>query len=215
MATGRSVNDLDVYQRQNFGNPVGFGRRAALVIVDFTVGFNDPALFGGGNIDAAVKRTVGLLDFFRATGRPVAVTRVVYADDGADAGVFGIKAPRLLALTEDAPAGQIVPELTPIAGELVVRKQQPSAFYGTGLGAWLVQRGVDTVVVTGCTTSGCVRATVVDALSGNYRTVVARDCVGDRAAGPHEANLFDMGQKYADILDRDAIIAALGGEQGA
>jgi maleamate amidohydrolase len=69
--------------------------------------------------------------------------------------------------------------------------------------------------VTGCTTSGCVRATVVDALSGNYRTVVARDCVGDRAAGPHEANLFDMGQKYADILDRDAIIAALGGEQGA
>ncbi len=126
--------------------------------------------------------------------------------------MFGIKAPALLALTEHAPAGQIVPELTPVAGELVVRKQQPSAFYGTGLNAWLVQRGVDTLVVTGATTSGCVRATVVDALSGNYRTIVARDCVGDRATAPHEANLFDMAQKYADVLDRDAIIAALGKE---
>jgi maleamate amidohydrolase len=206
------VGELDIYQRQNFGNPVGFGRRTALLVVDFTVGFNDPAQFGGGNIDAAVKRTVGLLDFFRTTGRPVAFTRLVYAEDGSDAGVFGIKAPGLLALTEHAPAGQIVPELAPIAGELVVRKQQPSAFYGTGLGAWLVQRGVDTIVVTGATTSGCVRATVVDALSGNYRTIVARDCVGDRALGPHEANLFDMAQKYADVLDRDGIIAVLAKE---
>lgn len=203
------MSELDIYQQQNFGNAVGFGRRTALLVVDFTVGFNDPALFGGGNIDAAVKRAVGLLDFFRASGRPVAFSRIVYADDGSDAGMFGVKAPGLLALTEHAPDGQIVPELTPRAGELIVRKQQPSAFYGTGLNAWLVQRGVDTVVVTGSTTSGCVRATVVDALSGNYRVIVARDCVGDRALGPHEANLFDMAQKYADVLDRDAIIAAL------
>jgi maleamate amidohydrolase len=202
--------DLDIYKSQNFGNRIGFGRRTALVIVDFTVGFNDPALFGGGNIDAAVRRTVGLLDFFRLTGRPVAHTRVVYADDGADAGVFVLKAPRLAMLTEHHPAGQIVPELTPVSGECVVRKTQASGFFGTGLGPWLTQRGVDTVVVAGCTTSGCVRATVVDALSLNYRPVVARDCVGDRALGPHEANLFDMEQKYADVLDRDAIIAALG-----
>lgn len=201
--------DLDVYKSQNFGNLIGFGRHAALVIVDFTVGFNDPALFGGGNIDAAVKRTVGLLEFFRRTGRPVAHTRVVYAEDGSDAGVFAIKAPRLAMLTELHPAGQIVPELTPVRGELVVRKTQASGFFGTGLGPWLTRRGVDTVVVAGCTTSGCVRATVVDALSLNYRPIVARDCVGDRALGPHEANLFDMEQKYADVLDRDAIVAAL------
>jgi maleamate amidohydrolase len=205
--------DLDIYRSQNFGNRIGFGRRTALVIVDFTVGFNDPALFGGGNIDAAVRRTVALLAFFRRTGRPVAHTRVVYADDGSDAGVFAVKAPRLAMLTEHHPAGQIVPELAPAAGELVVRKTQASGFFGTGLGPWLTQRGVDTVVVAGCTTSGCVRATVVDALSLNYRPIVARDCVGDRALGPHEANLFDMEQKYADVLDRDAIVAALGDDK--
>jgi maleamate amidohydrolase len=203
------MSDLDIYKQQNFGNRVGFGERSALVIVDFTVGFNDPAHFGGGNIDAAVRRTVGLLAHFRATGRPVAHSRVVYADDGSDAGIFTLKAPALKTLTESSAIGQFVPELTPAAGELIVRKTQASAFFNTGLAAWLLQRRVDTVVVAGCTTSGCVRASVVDALSNNLRTIVATDCVGDRAMGPHEANLFDMGQKYADLMARDEIIAAL------
>lgn len=203
------MSDLEIYRHQQFGNPIGFGRRAALLIVDFTVGFNDPALFGGGNIDAAVKRTVGLLEFFREQALPVAFTRVVYADDGSDGGIFSTKLPRLLMLTERHAAGQVVPELVPRAGELVVRKTQASAFFGTNLAPWLVQQGADTVVVTGCTTSGCVRASVVDAISYNFRPIVARDCVGDRALGPHEANLFDMRQKYADVLDRDEIIAVL------
>jgi maleamate amidohydrolase len=204
------MSELDVYARQQFGNPIGFGRRAALLVIDFTVGFNDPALFGGGNIDAAVRRTTGLLEFFRSRRLPVAYTRVVYADDGADGGVFAIKQPRLLMLTESHPAGQIVPELAPRPGELVVRKNQASAFFGTNLAPWLVQQGADTVVVAGCTTSGCVRASVVDAISFNFRPIVVRDCVGDRAAAPHEANLFDMSQKYADVLDRDEVIARLG-----
>jgi len=203
------MSDLDVYTKQNFGNRIGFGRRAALVMVDFTVGFNDPALFGGGNIDAAVQRTAGLLAFFRARRLPVAFTRVVYAEDGADAGVFCMKAPALRTLTETHPAGQVVAELAPLPGELIIRKTQASAFFGTGFAPWLVQQGADTLVVTGCTTSGCVRATVVDALSHNFRPIVAHDCVGDRALGPHAANLFDMGQKYADLLSRDEIVAEL------
>lgn len=203
------MNDLDIYKHQNFGNRIGVGRKAALLIVDFTVGFNDPALFGGGNIDPAIKRTVGLLAFFRERRLPVAYTRVVYADDGSDAGVFAIKAPRLLMLTETHPAGQVVPELAPRTSELMVRKTQASAFFGTGLAPWLVQHHVDSVVVTGCTTSGCVRATVVDALSNNFRPIVPRDCVGDRAIGPHDANLFDMAQKYADVVTRDELIAEL------
>lgn len=203
------MSDLEIYRHQNFGNPIGFGRRAALLVVDFTVGFNDPALFGGGNIDSAVKRTVPLVRFFRDRNLPVAFTRVVYADDASDAGIFSTKQPRLLVLTESHPAGQILPELAPRPGELVVRKNQASAFFGTNLAPWLVQQGADTVVVTGCTTSGCVRASVVDAISYNFRPIVARDCVGDRALGPHEANLFDMQQKYADVLDRDAIVEAL------
>src|ERR671919_2823445 len=161
------MSDLDVYKKQNFGNRIGIGRRAALVIVDFTVGFNDPALFGGGNIDPAIKRTMGLLQFFREKRLPVAYTRVVYADDGSDAGVFATKAPALRSLTEDAPAGQVVPELEPRTGEYMVRKTQASAFFGTGFAPWLVQNGVDTLVVTGCTTSGCVRASVVDSVSHN------------------------------------------------
>ena len=203
------MSELDIFRQQNFGNPIGFGRRSALLVVDFTVGFNDPALFGGGNIDPAVKRTVGILEFFRSRRLPVAFTRVVYADDGSDGGIFATKQPRLLMLTEAHPAGQVVSELAPRPGELVVRKNQASAFFGTNLAPWLVQQGADTVVVTGCTTSGCVRATVVDAISYNFRPIVARDCVGDRALGPHEASLFDLQQKYADVLDRDAIIERL------
>jgi maleamate amidohydrolase len=199
----------DIYREQNFGNRIGFGRRSALLVVDFTVGFNDPKLFGGGNIDAAIRRSVGLLQFFRERRLPVAFTRVVYADDGSDAGVFAAKVPSLLMLTETHPAGQIVPQLAPVKHEYIVRKTQASAFFGTGLAAWLVQQGADTVVVAGCTTSGCVRASVVDAIAWNFRPIVARDCVGDRAMAPHEANLFDMQQKYADVLERDAIVAAL------
>jgi maleamate amidohydrolase len=203
------MSEADIYRSQNFGNRIGFGRRSALLVIDFTVGFNDPALFGGGNIDAAVKRTAGLLEFFRSARLPVAFTRIVYAEDGSDAGVFCLKAPNLRLLTETHPAGQIVAELAPMKNEYIIRKTQASAFFGTGLAPWLVREGADTVVVAGCTTSGCVRASVVDALSHNFRPIVARDCVGDRALGPHQANLFDMAQKYADVLERDAILDEL------
>ncbi len=194
------MREADIFQQQGFGHAVGFGARPALLIVDFVVGFTDPAIYGGGNILDAVAKTRELLAVARACGLPVAHTRVVYADDGADAGVFCLKAKGLERLTEHAPASQIVEALTPQSGELIVRKTQPSAFFNTMLAPWLSGKGVDTVIVTGCTTSGCVRASVVDSLSHNFRTIVASDGVGDRALGPHEANLFDMGQKYADLM---------------
>jgi maleamate amidohydrolase len=197
-----------IYARQGMGNRAGMGERPALVIVDFVNGFADPAHFGGGNIGAAIAETRKLLAHARAKHWPIAHTRVVYADDGADAGVFARKAPSLLKLTEDSPLSRIVPELAPAAGEYIVRKQGASGFFGTALAAWLVQRRADTVIVAGCTTSGCVRATVVDSMQHNFRTIVATDCVGDRALGPHEANLFDMGQKYADLMTRAEIEAA-------
>jgi maleamate amidohydrolase len=164
-------------------------------------------MFGGGNIAAAIGKTRDLLAFAREQRLPVAFTRVVYADDGSDTGMFCLKAVGLRHLTEAAPASQVVPELTPRAGEYVLRKTQPSAFFGTNLANWLICKGVDTVLVTGCTTSGCVRASVVDSMSYNFRTIVVADCVGDRALGPHEANLFDMGQKYADLHSCEEVIA--------
>ena len=103
-----------------------------------------------------------------------------------------------------------MPELEPRPGEFIVRKRQASAFFGTELTGWLTMRGVDTVLVAGCTTSGCVRASVIDSLSYNFRTIVVRDCVGDRAIGPHDANLFDMEQKYADLMTRDEVLSVIG-----
>jgi maleamate amidohydrolase len=202
------MSELDIYKRQGFAGSVGIGAQPALVVVDFVLGFTDPAHFGGGNIGQAIERTVGLLAEARARRWPIAHTRVVYADDGSDAGSFARKAPGLLKLTETSPLSQIVDELKPAPGELVVRKRQASAFFGTEFAGWLAWRRVDTLFVTGCTTSGCVRATVVDAVSHNMRTIVVTDCVGDRAIGPHEANLFDMGQKYADLMTADEVLAA-------
>ncbi len=199
--------DRNVYTRQNFGNRVGFGRKPALLIVDFQVGFADPDVFGGGNVKEAVAATVPLLQECRNLGVPVAYTRAVFADDGSDAGVFGMKVPALKRLTDDADISQIVPELAPIHGEYVVRKTGPSAFFGTSLTSWLNAKGVDTLMVTGATTSGCVRASVIDSISYNYRTAVITDCCGDRALDPHEANLFDMGQKYADLMTAEEAIA--------
>ena len=203
------MSELDIYQKQGFGNSSGIGRRPALLIIDFVNGFANPDQFGGGNIGEAIEGTRGLLAEARALGLPIAYTRVVYADDGSDAGVFTLKAPALTQLTEDAYASQVVDQLTPRDGEYIVRKTQPSAFFGTNLTAWFVSKAVDTVIVTGCTTSGCVRASVIDSMSYNFRTVVATDCVGDRALGPHEANLFDMEQKYADLMSSSEIVAVL------
>jgi maleamate amidohydrolase len=202
------MTDLDIYKQQGFAQPIGIGAAPALVIVDFVLGFTDPAHFGGGNIAPAIANTVTLLALARTRAWPIAHTRVVYADDGANCGGFTRKVPALRRLTESSPLSQIVPELTPVPGELILRKHNASAFFGTELAGWLTARRTDTLIVAGCTTSGCVRATVIDSCSYNFRTIVAVDCVGDRALAPHEANLFDMRQKYADLMTTAEIEAA-------
>lgn len=202
-------DERDIYRQQGFANRMGLGQAPALLIIDFVHGFTDPAHFGGGNIGSAITATRSLLSLARARGWPVAHTRVVYADDGSDAGAFVMKVPSLLRLTETSPLSQIVPELTPVPGEAVFRKKHASAFFGTDLAAWLAFRRVDTLLIAGCTTSGCVRASVIDASAHNVRPIVVTDCVGDRALGPHEANLFDMGQKYADLMSMAELTAAV------
>ncbi|QCO13633.1 isochorismatase family protein [Azospirillum brasilense] len=202
-----SVAEQAVYERQGFGRSLGIQGRIGLLIVDFVNGFADPAVFGGGNIAPAIARTAQVLEKARAMGWAVAHSRIVYADDGSDGNVFSIKVPGMQTLTEHAPISAIVPELTPVPGELVVRKTVPSAFFGTGLAPWLTQRGVETLLIAGATTSGCVRASVVDAMCHGFRPVVMADCVGDRALAPHEANLFDIGQKYGDVVPAERVLA--------
>jgi maleamate amidohydrolase len=209
------MNDLPthaeahVYRQQGFGTPMAPQGRVALLIVDLVVGFADPAVFGGGNIPQAIERTKHALKAARENGWPVAHSRIVYAADGSDDNVFSLKVPGMATLTEDNPNSAIVAELTPAKGELVVRKTVPSAFFGTQLTPWLAQQGIQTLLVAGAVTSGCVRASVVDAMSFGFRPFVLSDCVGDRALAPHEASLFDMAQKYATVLPLSDALAAI------
>jgi maleamate amidohydrolase len=202
------MSEVEVYARQGFGAAMAPKAPYGLLIVDFVNGFADPAQFGGGNIPAAIERTRTLLATARARKWPVAHSRIVYQDDDADDNIFSLKVPTMITLKEDLPSSQIVDVLQPVPGELVVRKNVPSAFFGTSLAPWLTQRGVQTLLVAGAVTSGCVRASVVDAMCWGFRPLVVTDCVGDRALGPHEANLFDMGQKYAILMDRDSALQA-------
>jgi maleamate amidohydrolase len=201
--------DETLYAQQGFGRALPLTPPYGLIIVDFVNGFADPAQFGGGNILSAIARTRMALGEARKRGWPVAHTRIVFASDGSDGNIFCRKVPTLAGLTEDNPASQIVPELAPLPGELVVRKTLPSGFTNTGLQSWLTQKSIRSVLVAGCTTSGCVRATVLDAMNAGFMPFVLRDCVGDRASGPHEANLFDMAQKYAEVIELAELLAAV------
>lgn len=194
------AGDISAYARQGFGTPLPLKAPFGLLIIDFVNGFADPAVFGGGNIAPAIAQTRHLLAHAREQGWPVAHSRIVFSDDDADSNIFCLKVPGMLTLKENSPHSAIVPELTPAAGEYVVRKSTPSAFFGTMLAPWLAQRGVQTLLVAGCVTSGCVRASVVDAMQSGFRPLVVSDCCGDRALGPHESNLFDMAQKYAAVM---------------
>ncbi len=203
------MSDTDIYQRQGFGRRMGFGKKPALLIIDFNNAFNDPEQFGGGNIPEAIAHTKDLLALARHMELPIAFTTHTYKDDGSEDGIFNLKSPGMRALQPGTHATAIVEDLAPRPGERVIEKHYPSGFFGTDLAGWLARRGIDTVIVTGCTTSGCVRATVVDAMGHGFRPMVPKECVGDRAEGPHEANLFDMDQKYADVMPVAEVTAEL------
>jgi len=205
------MNNVDsIYQQQGFGATLEPKAPYGLLIIDLVNGFANPDVLGGGNIPQAIANTTKLLKTARTYAWPIAHTRIVFADDGADSNIFGMKVPSMLGLLEDDPNSHIVPELTPEHGELIVRKSVPSAFFGTALAPWLTQRGVQTLLIAGAVTSGCVRASVVDAMQWGFRPLVVSDCVGDRAIEPHNANLFDMKQKYALIADREQALALIG-----
>jgi maleamate amidohydrolase len=215
VATGHAENAAEVYRRQGFGHRLAIQGQLALLIVDFVVGFADPGAFGGGNIGDAIAATAEVLAEARRRAWPVAHTRIVFADDGSDANVFCQKVPMILHLTEDAPGSAIVPSLRPLPGELIVRKKLPSAFFDTDLRSWLTRHQVATLLIAGTTTSGCVRASVVDAMSCGFRPIVLSDCVGDRAASPHQASLFDMEQKYAEVMTFSSVLAEISREDMA
>lgn len=207
-----SLEDLaQNYRQHGLGARVGFGARPAVLVIDFIKAYTTPGspLYAAPGVPDAVRASVPVLDAARAMGVPLIYTMVTYAPDGRDGGIFVKKVPALRGLTREAPIAQIVDELAPQPGDLVIEKKYASAFFGTPVAATLTAMGVDTLILVGCSTSGCIRASAVDGMQHGFRVIVPRECVGDRAPGPHEANLFDIDGKYGDVVAADEVLAYL------
>ena len=208
----------EVYARARLGEPVTMGSRPAVLVVDFSCGFTDPACTLGSDLTAAVESTKRLLDAARAKGLPVVFTTIAFEASRKDGALWLQKVPALGDLQVGGHWAEIDPRLEQRDDETVVVKKGASAFFGTNLAAILVSQQVDSVILCGATTSGCIRATAVDLLQNGWPTLVPRDCVGDRAQAPHESNLFDIQAKYADVValeDALAYVESVPGRVGA
>ena len=190
----------DNYARGGFHLGLERGRRPAVLVIDMAVAYfeTDSPLFA--DVEDTRRAAVALVTAAREACVPVMHTRVSYEPGGADGGIFYRKIPALRVFDRGSPLAEFAEGLQPAPGELVFVKQYASAFFGTSLAAALTSGGIDTLVICGVTTSGCVRASVVDAVSHGFIPLVVRVAVGDRAVEPHEANLFDMSAKYADVI---------------
>ena len=189
---------------------LGFGRRPCVLVVDFIRAYTSPGspLYAPA-VSAAVSATGEVLTAARARSMPIIYTQVMYSTSGLDGGLFVRKVPVLRTLVPGAPGAAIVEEIAPDKNDVVITKQYASAFFGTPLASMLTASGIDTVILTGCSTSGCIRATAVDSMQYGFRTIVPRECVADRAAEPHEANLFDINSKYGDVVGKSDVLAYL------
>lgn len=197
------------YTSRGLGSRVGFGQRPAVLVVDLVNGFTDPASPLGCDLTRPIRSTVRVLDAARARGVPI-----VFSTVGYDANVIGSspwmrKIPANRDLVLGSPLVEVDDRLGKRDDEQLLVKEYASCFFGTDLATRFVAAGVDTVIITGATTSGCVRASAVDACSHGFRTIVVEEAVGDRADLPHYVNLFDIDAKYADVVSEDDVVAFL------
>lgn len=198
---GRDAGDLNAdYEQAGFGNRLGFGKRAALVIVDVVMAYLDPQspLYAG--VEAELAANERLLAAARKAGIPVVFTNVEFTPGGADGGQFYRKVGALKVFDRGGTLGAFPPTLQPLGDEVVVTKQYASAFFGTSLASTLTTLGCDTAIITGYTTSGCVRASALDAMQHGFVPVVVPEACGDRDQRIQDANLFDLAAKYADVV---------------
>jgi nicotinamidase-related amidase len=198
-----------IYGRAGFGASVERGARPALVVVDLSRGFTEPRFPTGSDLSAQVAATRRLLDAARASRLPVVFTTIAFEPGDERLLAWLRKAPGLAVLAAGSELVELDPRLEPEADETVLVKKGASAFFGTDLAERLHALAVDTVVICGATTSGCVRASVVDSVQHGFPTLVVREAVGDRARAPHDANLFDIEQKYGDVISVDDAVSYL------
>jgi maleamate amidohydrolase len=196
-----------VYERARLGQSVTLGERPAVLVVDFSRGFTDPQCTMGSDLTREVEATSRLLDTAREHGIPIIFTTIGFEPNLKDGSLWLEKAPGLKELIVGGKWVEIDPRLERREEETVILKKGASAFFGTNLPSVLISQGVDTVIMCGATTSGCVRATAIDLLQYGYPTLVPRECVGDRARDPHDANLVDIQAKYADVVSVEEALA--------
>jgi maleamate amidohydrolase len=197
------------YERARLGGSLTLGERPAVLVVDFNCGFTEPECPVGADLTAEVEATRTLLDAARAKGLAVVFTTIGYEPHLKDAALWPEKGPALAELELGSHWVDVDPRLGRRDDEVVLVKKGASAFFGTNLASILIYQKVDTVILCGATTSGCVRASAIDLLQYGWPTLVPRECVGDRAQAPHEANLFDMQAKYADVVSLEEALGYL------
>lgn len=200
---------VEFYKKRGFSSRVGFGERPALLIVDFINAFTDGDSPLGANFDAQIAASRSLLERARMRQVPIFFTTVEYERGLADAGVFIKKVPSLAVLEKGSWLTKVDSRLEPLPGEHILVKKYASAFFGTSLASTLTSNRIDTLLIAGCTTSGCVRASAVDGCQYGFRTIVIAEAVGDRAQPPHNANLFDIDSKYGDVVSLEEAIRYL------
>ena len=199
MTSGKA--DEDFFKERGFGIKMGFGERPALIVIDMLKGFTDASMPLGANLDNEIAAQKPLLEIAHERDIPVIFSTVIYNDhDLKDAGLWAIKMKGTLTLKAGTEAVKIDPRLDMRPTDSLLAKKYASCFFGTDLVPRLMNQRVDTLIITGCTTSGCVRATAVDAVQSGFRPMVVREAVGDRSAAAHEQSLFDLNAKYADVV---------------
>jgi maleamate amidohydrolase len=182
-----------------YGHSLNPGAKPALILIDLVQAYFEPDCELYADVDEALQSALRILEIARNRGLLIVYTNVVYQADGIDGGRFYEKALPLKHFRKGNPLGDFTAGIKPRENELVVSKQYPSAFFGTSLASTLTSKGIDTLIITGLTTSGCIRASCVDAMSNGFIPIVVADACGDRHEAPHEANLFDMQAKYAEV----------------
>ncbi len=208
MTSGK--DDEEFFRQRGFGIKIGFGDRPALMIIDMIKGFTDPTMPLGAPLESQIEAQLPLLEVAHERDIPVIFSTVIYEEeDIKDAGVWALKQRGARTLTAGSEAVKIDPRFALQPKDIVLMKKYASCFYGTDLVARLNSRRIYTLIITGCTTSGCVRATAVDAVQNGFRPMVVREAVGDRSAAAHDQSLFDLNAKYADVVSLDETLQYL------
>jgi nicotinamidase-related amidase len=203
-------SDEDFFRERGFGLKMGFGERPALIVIDLVKAFTDALRPLGANLDAQIAATEQLLAVAHGRATPVYFSTVRYDDaDLADAGIWALKQKGSVTLRNDTDGSEIDPRLTVGARDSILLKKYASCFFGTDLVSRLVSRRIDTLIIAGCTTSGCVRATAVDAVQNGFRPMIVEEAVGDRSKAAHDQSLFDLNAKYGDVVSLDETLAYL------